>query len=454
MEIQQHSTGHLTATLSVKVAPEDYKDQVDTQLKEYARRANLKGFRPGKVPVPVVRKMFGKSILFDELNKLLSSNISSYIKENNVQLVGEPMPITKDMDLESDTYIAYQFDYELGLASDFDINYGLAGNAPFFKVEIDDAVLDREIEDMRGRYGDMSNPDSSIEGDTLFGKLSNGKWEKMGTLNPNRIKSERLKTEMGKEHKSGDTLSLKMDEVFENDNAIRKFWETNVQGEEVREISTDELDELKSIDFNFEVRKINRVAKCEIDAALYEKAFGEDHGITDEADFRKRVAEDMEKFFNREAMRYYRTQTIKSLVEGSDISFPDEFLRNYLVRSREQVTEANINEIYPSYARSLRWKLLVEKMQSLDPSVVVNQDDIRERARQMVLSQFGSMMGDIDPERLDSFADYYLKDEKAVERMFDELLEDRVFMHLAKSNPPALEAITATDFMERLKAEN
>jgi trigger factor len=454
LEILKHNTGDLTARLQVKVGPEDYKTQVDGVLKDYARRANIKGFRPGKVPVSVVRKMFGKGIIFEELNKVISSKLSEYIAEEKITLVGEPMPISKDVDLDADTDATYEFEYDLGLAPEFSINYGLAGEASLYKVEVDDPILAREVEDIRERNGDMTNPEESAVGDTLYGKLVGAGREKMFALNPSRITNEALKAEMGNGKKDGDTISLTMADTFENDNALRNFWETNVQNERIADISDAELAEIKEASFTFEVRKINRVTKIDLGAELYEKVFGEEHGIEDAAGFRERVRKDMEVFFNREAGRYYRSKAIRSLVEGSALPLPDGFLRDYLVKTREQVTESNIEEIYPSYARSMRWRLLVEKMQGTDASVKVDQDDLRQRAREMVLSQFGSLVAPDDTDRLDSFANYYLKDEKMVERMFDELLEDRVFAHINGQNPPVEDSITATAFMELLKSEN
>jgi trigger factor len=454
LEIIKHNTGNLTARLQVKVAPEDYKAQVDDVLKDYARRANIKGFRPGKVPVSVVRKMFGKGVIFEELNKVISGKLSEYIATEKISLVGEPLPISKDVELDAETDASYEFEYELGLAPDFSINYGLAGEAPLYKVSVDDEILAKEIEDIRERNGDMTNPEESEPGDTLYGKLIGAGREKMFALNPSRISSEALKAEMGNGKKDGDKLTLTMDQVFENDNAIRRFWETNVQNEQIAEISDEELAEIKAASFTFEVRKINRVTKIDLGEDLYAKVFGEEHGIADADAFRERVRQDMEVFFNREAGRYFRSKAIRSLVEGSDLPLPDDFLRDYLVKTREQVTADNIDEIYPSYSRSMRWRLLIEKMQSADDSVKVNQDDLRARAREMVLSQFGSLVSPDDTDRLDSFANYYLKDEKMAERMFDELLEDRVFAHITARNPPVEDSITATAFMDLLKSEN
>jgi trigger factor len=454
LEIKQNNTGHLTATLSVTVTPADYQERVETVIKDYARRATIKGFRPGKVPANVVRKMFGKGVVFEELNKILGEGINQYLKDNNVRLVGEPLPVTKDIDLEGDSYQNYEFDYEIGLAPEVRINYGLAGNAPFYKIEIDDALLDKEIDDMRSRYGDMTNPETSEAGDILYGKLSFGEFEKMLAINPTRVHTDSIKAQLAKSHKAGDILEIKAADVFENDHAIRRFWETGVSGDATRELNSDQFEALKNATYQFEVRKINRMGKIEVGPKLYEKAFGEDHGITDESEFRKRVADDMAGFFGREAVRFYRSKVIRALVEGNELPLPDDFLKAFLLRTRENMTDADLEEVYPSYSRSLRWRLIVEKMQQDDSNVNVSAEDLKSHARQMVLTQYGNLVDPNDTERLDSFAEYFLKDEKYVEQLFNDLLENRVFEHLGQKNPPVEESITASDFIEKLKAEN
>lgn len=454
--------GDQHAKLKVTVVPDDYRNQVSTILKDYAKRANLKGFRKGKVPVSVVRRMYGKGIVYEELNKIVSKSLGEYLDETKLPIVGEPLPVSLVDDFDENGERDYEFEFELGLAPEFEIEYGLVGESPLYNVTVDDATLEKEVETLQNTYGPMTNPDESQEGDILFGKLSEidadgnvveDGYQKMYTLNPDRVPGEELVKKMGGGVKPDETLEVSMEEVARNDNELRKLWETNVQGEKVRDISDEELEAIKGKKFQFEVRKINRIEKMEIGQELFDKAFGEDEVSTEE-EFRDRLKGDMVKFFERESLRYYRTKAIKALIEGMSLPLPDEFLKRWLVQTREKVTEENIEDLYESYSRSLRWRLIIEKMQEENPEVKVEEADMRAKAEEQVVAQFGAMLGDADPERLDTFVSYFMNDEKLSGRMFDELVEEKVFKHLGEKNPAASEEITATEFMELLKNED
>ncbi|MEM0999795.1 MAG: trigger factor [Bacteroidota bacterium] len=460
MEITRENTGDLLTTVTINVAPEDYQDEVKRILKDYSKRVNIKGFRQGKVPLSVMKKMYGKGVIVDELNKIISQALESYVQEQDLVIVGEPMPKTTNLELESELDKSYSLSYEIGLAPDFEIDYGLAGQTPLYLVNIDEEILNKEVQDMQKRFGPMTNPEESQEGDILFGKVSELDAEgnlvedglaRMAALNPDRVEDEALKEIMGQPKKPEDTFDVKMEQIFPRNADLRRFWESNAQNEKVRNVNDELLEEIKGKTFRFELKRINRIEPMEIGPELFEKAFGEGE-ITEEADFRDRVSNDMDGFFNNEATRYYRSNTIKSLIEGIELPLPEEFLQSYLVQSREQLTEENVGEIMESYLRSLRWRLIVEKMQKADDTVKVAEEDLRERAEEKVMAQFGAMIGE-DQERLDSFVSYYLREEKIVQEIFDEVLEDRVFAHVAQENPPVEETITATEFMEKLKSE-
>lgn len=461
MEITREKTGELTASIKVKVDPADYQSQVNSVLKDYAKKAQIKGFRAGKVPVSVVRRMYGKSVVFEELNKIISQSLSEYIEAEKLPLVGEPLPTVTDIELDAAAESSYEFDYELGLAPEFTMDYGLTGNDPVYNINIDDETLDKEIVTLQKTYGPMNNPEVSQEGDILFGKImeidAEGNvveegYSKMMPLNPERIEDEALLSIMGEGKKPEDSFTLNIEQALRNDHEIRRFWENNVQNEKVRDISDEDLEAIKGKQFKFEVRKINRIEPMEVGQELFDKAFGEGN-VTTEEEFRDRVKADMDKFFDREGLRFYRSKAIKNLIDGTTIPLPDEFLRRWLMRAQENATEGNIDEMYDSYSRSLRWKLMVDKMKGENPAVNVEEADLRVKAEEMVKTQFASMLTGDNENQLETFVNYYMQDEKLVNRMFDELIEERIFDHLNDKNPPVSEEISAADFMEKLKAE-
>jgi trigger factor len=312
----------------------------------------------------------------------------------------------------------------------------------------------------------MTNPDESQEGDTLFGKLweadaagniVEGGLERMYALNPEKIASESLKLEMGNFKKADDRIQLVMADISTSDSDILEIWEKNVQGEQVRDLSEAELEEIKGKHFVFEVRKINRTVKAEVDQALFDKIFGEGT-VTTLADFRDRLAQDIEKHLNGQAVKLYRSSTIRALVENTNIELPHDFMKRWLIATREQLNDSNIDSFFGPFLRSYKWKLIVEKMQAENENVKVAQENIIDRARAMVQNQFGAMLGaagGAEPNpQLESFVQYYLQDEKMVQRLFDDELEDRVFGHINTINAAVEEETTGTDFIEKLKQEN
>jgi trigger factor len=462
LEIKQEKTSDLTGRLTVVVTPEDYRDQVNTVLKDYAKKANIKGFRKGMVPTSIMRKMFGKGVVFEELNKIVSKALNEYIVEERLALVGEPLPITQDFELDADKEIEYELSFDIGLVSPFVINYGEVAGRPVYKVSADDALIDKEIEGMRSQHGEMTNPEESQEGDILFGKLwevdaegntVEGGLERMFTLNPERVQSESLKKEMGSGKKADDRISLTMADLFDNDSDIRDLWERNVSGEQVRTISTEELAAIQDKKFVFEVRKINRTEKMPVDQTLFDAAFGPGK-VTSLSDFRDKVAEDIERHLQNQAQKLYRALAIRSIIDSTEIELPHDFMRRWLVATREQINEENVDSLYDTFLRSYKWRLIVEQMQEENAQVKVTQENVIDRVRALVRSQLGSMLGDIDDTKLESFVQYYLQDEKMVQRIFDEELEDRVFFHINALHPPVEEEITGTDFIEVLKKEN
>jgi trigger factor len=462
LEIKQEKTGDLTGKLTVVIAPDDYRDQVNTVLKDYAKKANIKGFRKGMVPTSIVRKMFGKGVIFEELNKIVGKALNDYVVEERLALVGEPLPTGNNIDLDAEKDQSYELNFEIGLSGDFKIDYQLAGSHPIYTIVADDALIDKEVEGMRTQYGEMSNPDESQAGDTLFGKLwevdgsgnvVEGGLERMYALNPERVASEALKAEMGNAKKAEDRIALTMADITTSDAEIREIWEKNVSGEQVREVSDEELAEIKGKHFAFEVRKVNRVEKLDVDQALFDKVFGEG-SVTSLADFRDRLAGDIEKHLNGQALKLYRSMTIRALVEGTDIQLPHDFMKRWLIATREQINEGNVESIFNTFLRSYKWKMIVEQMQAENEQVKVTQENIIDRARAMVKSQFGAMLGEGDDSRLESFVQYYLQDEKMMQRLFDDELEDRVFAHINSINAAVEEETTGSDFIDKLKKEN
>ncbi|MBA3900995.1 MAG: trigger factor family protein, partial [Bacteroidetes bacterium] len=170
MNITQEQIDELNAVLKVKIAPEDYEPQVEKTLREHSKKVTMPGFRPGKVPFGMVKKMYGKSIMVDEINKILSDSLYKYLSENKIDILGNPLP-RRDKDIDWDSQKEFEFSYDLGLAPQFSIN--LDGNTfEYNTIKVDEDLINKQMDDIRKRYGKMSTPETAEAGDILYGEFA------------------------------------------------------------------------------------------------------------------------------------------------------------------------------------------------------------------------------------------------------------------------------------------
>lgn len=442
--------------INVHVQPEDYHEPVRKTLNDYAKKANIPGFRKGKVPVSMIKKMYGKGVVFEELNKVLSSNLKDYISTQNLNILGEPMPVKKEeIDLDPDGEIEYDFQYEVGLAPEFQLNLNFPSTPVRYKVEVDDATLDKEITYQQSRFGTMSNPDESIEGDILFGKISEAGPDgnpledglnRIGSLNPQRVPDAGVLAQMvGR--KPGDTMIIRMPQVFEGREAIRNFWERNAQNEQVRVIDDVELNAIMAKDFVFEVRKINRIEKVPVDQTLFDKVLGEGKA-TSEEEFRAAMRADIQRFFDTEAGNEFRARLMRMVVDNNQMPLPDAFLKKYLLETREKLTAEVLEEMYDSYGRDLRWNLLVNRVMRENPQYKVNQEDIESAAEIKLRTQYAQLLTGASEGMIPGLVKTYLENQERVSELVNEIVGDRVMTHIMGLVTPAEEVVSATRFME------
>jgi len=401
--------------LKVKVNESDYQSKVEEKLKEYSKKAQIKGFRPGKVPVGLVKKMYGTSILVDEVNHLLSHKISDYIKEQELKLVGDPIPDSNTKPIDWDNQKEFEFDYKLGLVDDFKVDISSKLKVTKYETAVDDKAIESTLDDLKEQYAETENPESSEEGDTINGVLSEvgGDYSHEGTL----ILSDLLKKELKKfvGLKVGDTV------VFNPEKALAKSANTTT-------LFGQEEPADKNKDFEFKVTQINRAKPAEINQELFDKIFGKDQ-VTDLDAFKAKIKETLEQNYVSHSENLLSKEIREELIKATKIELPDEFLKEWLLLTNEKLTKEDIEKEYDLYAADLRWNLITNKI-SEEHKVEVNQEEVIEQTKDMMRQQFG---GGALPEQIessmDTFADNYLKGENGNNymRMYNQIMSDKIF---------------------------
>ena len=427
----------LTGLLNVHLDEADYRDAVEQQIKETSKKAQFKGFRPGKVPAGLVRKMYGKGILADEINRLLGRSVDEYLKTNNIKILGEPLPLPSDVDF--DTAREFDFQFELGLLPDFELP---ADNQVELKrpaVSLDDATLAETHEQITRQYGETTNPEVSEAGDYLYGQLKKAGAEGEGQtvlLPINKVTN-------GQERfvgvKAGDTLTFDLSEAFGNNaGTIRNF--SGLSKEEASAATGD---------YELAVEKINRTAAPEDNQELFDKVFGPE-AVSSKEEFDNKVRETVQENYNREADNILNRRLVDAMIDTTPIQIPTDFFKKWLVRANEgKLDAATVEEHYTDYERELKWSLIRNKaVEAL--GIKVTNDEIRNSVLDKVLGQFGGSMELTDEMRqgMAGFADNYLKQDngKHYVQEYEAILAEKVVGALRGKVVVTDEPVTAEEF--------
>ena len=427
----------LTGLLNVHLDEADYREAVEKQIKETSKRAQFKGFRPGKVPAGMVRKMYGKGILADEVNRLLGKNVDNYLKDNNVQILGEPLPLPSSVDFDTDK--AFDFQFELGLLPSFDLpaDQQVALKRP--AVSLDEATLAETHEQITRQFGETTNPDASEADDYLFGKLKKAGAEGEGQ----QVLLPIGKVKNGQEKfvgvKPGDTLTFDLSDAFGGDaGAIRSF--SGLSKEDAAGATGD---------YELAVEKINRTAAPEENQELFDKVFGPE-AVSSKEEYDQKIRETIQENYNRESDNVVNRRLIDAMIDATPIRIPTEFFKKWLVRANEgKLDAATVEEHIGDYERELKWSLIRNKVVE-DMGLRVEQEEIRNRVLDKILGQFGGGMQLTDEMRqgMVGFADNYLKQEngKNYVQEYEAILAEKVVEALRGKVVVTDEPVTAEEF--------
>ncbi len=425
----------LSAILTVHLTEADYGQGVDEKIKDYTKKAQIKGFRPGKVPAALVRKMYGKSLLVEEINGLLGKSVDAYIKDNNIKILGEPLPVDSTVNFDTDK--DFDFKFELGLLPDFELpaDQGLTVNR--HQVSIDDSTLQETYDQISRQFGQSTNPDASEAGDYLYGKLkkADSDTEQTVLLPISKVKNG---TEKFVGVKPGDTVTFDLQDAFGGDvSAIANF---SGMSKDAAGAATGE--------YVLSVEKINRTDKPELDQELFDKVFGKDI-VTSKEEFDEKVRATIQENYDREAEGLLNRQIIDQMVDATTISVPTEFFKKWLLRANQgKLTAEQVEEHYNDYERELKWSMIRNKVVE-DQGLKVSNEEIVERTMDKIMGQFNlPEVNEELRESVRSFADNYLKQENGKNYVseYEAILAEKVLENLRGKVVVTDNPISAEDF--------
>ena len=397
MNIVLDKSSATEALIKITLNEKDYQPKVEEKVKDYSKKASIKGFRPGKVPPGLIKKLYGKSILVEEINELLSKSISEYIKKNEIKLIGEPLPNReKTAEIDWDNQREFEFEYQVGLIDEF--NYNLNQKIKAYQIEIDNKTLEKTIEDLKKRYGNYSEPEESKPGDDFFGELSqnSSEFKKEIWITNDQIRPKEIKHFIGLKKEAEIKFDPK--KVLKDIKTVAR-----ILGK-----SEKEMTEIKG-EFIMKINKISRVELAELNQEFFDKVFGKEV-VKSKEEFLEKLKDTMQENYNNEAKNYTMKLIQDKLLDTTKIETPDNFYKKWIQEtSKEEVTNQELEENYGNYVEDLKWTLIVNRVAE-DNDIKVEHKDVVEHAKELIKAQFAAYgMGDNVNENLEPFADNYLK---------------------------------------------
>jgi trigger factor len=419
MNISQEKTGKLNAVISINLNPEDYQPRVEKAIKEQAKKAKIPGFRPGMVPTSHVKRMYGKSILLDEVNNLLSDTLNKYLSEEKLEVLGQPLPKVDDkVEYNWDFNDNFEFNYEVGLAPEFSVEFSKADQLTQYVIKVDDETLDSRIKNLRRSYGKMTNPDVSADGDVLYGDLAqlspDGSVFEGGITQTASVRIEQIQDEQIKASliglKKGDVVEFDIQKAYNNDAA-------KIAG--LLKIDEDAAADLKS-NFSLTVKNVNRLDESDLDQAFFDKIFGEGTDVTTEEQFRAKITEELESMMVQDADRKLQNDLYNYSIEKIKFELPDEFLKRWLKVTNEKLSDEELAGGYDDFAKNLKWTLITNKIVT-NNDLKIEYKEVFEQAKRQLDAQFRMYSPQpLAEEQLAQYTVQFLQDKENANRMFEE----------------------------------
>ncbi|MBL0127084.1 MAG: hypothetical protein IPP83_06415 [Flavobacteriales bacterium] len=444
MNIQREETGTLTATLRVKLTPEDYNPGVEKALKEQRKNAVLPGFRPGQVPMTLIKKRVGRGVLLNEVERLIDENLREYLNTNAIRVLGQPLPKAEQVDTNNwDEPGEFEFAYELGMAPNIDVDLErVKVELPI--VDVNEDLIQREVTDMQRRFGKLEDGTSSEDKDMLLGDMielnEEGAIKEGGIMHRATVSLEYLEDAATKALLTGKTVG---DEVTVDPHKVSRDHEDLAR---MLGIDHDRVHDVSG-NFLFRIAEIKRMIPVPLDQDLFDRVLGKD-AVADEAGFRAKAKEGLERSFMRDSDRVFKRLVMKALQDQARISLPDGFLKRWIKEtSQEPITIEQVEEGYLGYVEGLKRQLVedhvIEKF-----GLEARGEEMNDFAIRYIVDQFGQY-GMPAPEgpKLQEMAGRLLGDREQIKRMRDTIVQQKITMHFRSALAPAERKVSFDEFV-------
>ena len=454
MNISREKTEDLLEIIKIEIEKNDFQPAVDKRIKEYQKTYTQPGFRPGKVPLPLVKKMVGGHFTADEVDKLVSKLLYDYIEDNEIKILGSPLSDPtrqKEIDLDNiEDGVHYEFYFEITLAPEIDVELDKSVTVTDYDIEIEDEVVQKYIKDTQTRLGKTTEPEKSEITDYLYGTFV--QLNQDGTVFENGITNSAT---VAIDTVAGKTIQKKLIGVKVGDvvtfNPIKAL-KNEIEVAAMLNIDKDIAKDLKS-EFNYTIEKITRREPAELNEDLFQQVFPQDE-IHNIAEFEDRIKQDAKISLSSETQKKFMQDAIEALVEKYNFPLNDSFMKRWILAtnssSENYISPEALDEEYPKYEKGLRWQVL-EALIEKKYEVRITKDDVRDHLKELFLGKMNYLPE--AEERANEFVDKFLSNKENSEHIrgiYDHLMEQKLTVLFKEKLKVKVKSILYKDFIELL----
>jgi len=445
MQISKTSIDDLNIVVKITIEKQDYEATVNETLKDYRKKANMPGFRKGMVPAGLIKKMYGKSALAEEVNKLLSRELTKYIADEKLDILGEPLPSLTEkaiVDFNSDADFVFAFD--LGLSPEIKPDFEKIGKLPYYEITVDDQLIDNQLDGYSKRFGEnvpaeIVGEKETVNGDFVQldaeGNIIEGGIASQGVqVAVQLIKDDAVKA-LFIGAKVGDVVKFNPRLALANDHEVTHLLK----------VKDDQIDSV-DCDFNFTIKAINTFVAAEINEDLIKKVYGDDTEVKTIDEMRERIHTELKTNLLYSSNYRFLIDAKEALTNAVAMTLPDEFLKRWLVETNDKVTAEQIEDEFVNFHKDLEWTLIKNKL-AKENEIKVEESDIAAMAREMAQMQFLQYgMANVPEEYLNNYANSILQNKEQKQKMAEKKIEDKILEFIKEKAGLNFKQVTQKEF--------
>ncbi|MBB1529671.1 MAG: trigger factor [Prevotella sp.] len=445
MKVSFENPDKINGLLTITVEEADYKNEVDQTLKDYRKKANVPGFRPGQVPMGMIKRQYGGAVKMDAINKIVGEQINKYITDNKINMLGQPLASEAQQPQDLEKEGPYTFIFDIAVAPEFEIELTSKDKIDYYDINVDDALIDRQVEMFASRLGKNVDVEEYADGDVIKGDLreldkkgntkEDGLTVEAALVMPEYIKAAAQK-KLFKGAKVGDIITF---------NPRKAYKDSDAEMAALLKIEKDKLAEHEG-DFSYQITNIQRFENHAIDQELFDQTFGKDQ-VKDEKAFRAKIAEGLKGQLEMDS-DYKFLQDVRKYAEEKvgQLTYPDALLKRMMKENNKEKDQEFIDKNYDASIKELTWSLIRNRL-SEKAQVKVNDEDVRNAARETARVQFAQYgMNNVPDEYVNNYADELLKKQESVQQFVDRAIDLKLIEAFKKTVKLNKKSISLDDF--------